>query len=122
MKFSPEISILRQYVFITSPLSFCVQELSVLLLTPTCVHFRHRVSSQFPDRRCWCLNFGHSAPAILGLSQRTAKHATHQNSHRNSRGIVPPAVTEPVVQVRIPPARVRPVVQVAAGKPLPNVA
>lgn len=68
------------------------------------------------------LEFRAFRPRHFRAVSKDSEHATHQNSHRNSRGIVPPAVTEPVVQVRIPPARVRPVVQVAAGKPLPNVA
>ena len=65
---------------------------------------RREIKGEFPS----C----HSAIHPLRCCFRTASRS------RKTRGRVPPAETEPVVQVRTPPALARPVVQGAAGKPL----
>ena len=54
-------------------------------------------------------------PSPFGVSSEETKYSTSILC-RNSSGVVPPVVTEPIVQVRIPAAVNRTVVQVAGAK------
>nr|DAL87729.1 MAG TPA: hypothetical protein [Caudoviricetes sp.] len=58
-KATSDTSFLLQYVFTTSPLSFCIQGLSVLLLTPI-----HALFIMEPAARCLTADAG---SRILGI-------------------------------------------------------
>ena len=54
-------------------LSFCIQGLSVLLLSPTHAHFRHEAGRRLPIGRCWFSNF-ELCSSPFGMESCSTKH------------------------------------------------